>query len=427
MDSASYTGSTAVIGWDNVGEDVKIQIGWIDEPVSLARANASITAGRHSWTAEYVDVLGWYQSREPQDSIASLTEGSSDDGSIRFTDENGDNYLDDGDYFVVSDLTRPTADSAVRTYLFRCQWPMDDHEPAFTSGHSFFAYLLMTNNGVVRIYPSGHNSMQITPQCQLLTSMEGEGRRFTVSQLFWDDPIEWSDTQIIFSDGVNHERTSIGSGDLLGTGPITKTYPDFILGDVIVTCSVTDMDGNDWIDKGDFLIISPASGSFKENTTHETDLIFRPTGERAAWSQFRMGAQPRSNISVAKVIGQALFECTEPMYYTADDYGHIYNNSMDVAWSEVVVRLSDGSNSTSWSPPLDGRRPGSLSGSVRTLGGLTVGCVYGDLQGNGFINRGDNLVVAIYSGGDFSPSQTYSLTIEYAITGELICAASYTG
>lgn len=428
MDSISYVGSNAVVSWDDVGPDVKIQIRWIGEPVSLAEANASLTAGRHSWTGEYVDTLGWYQNSEPQDSMTVLTAGLSSGGSIRFTDTNEDGYLDDQDCFVISNLARPTMDSAVKTYLFRCQWPRDHETTALAQGLSFFVYLIMTSKGVVCLDYSGHQSTPITPQCQLLTSIEGEGRRFTVAHMFGEEPIPWSQVKISFSDGNQFESTSLGTGDLSGAGPTTKTYPDFLLGGTLVTLTVTDESGNDEVDKGDFFVIRPSQGSFRLNTTYLTDLIYGPTAERAAWTQFRVGAQPRSNLSVTSTAYDARLEFVEQTYNrTLDYYSNTEYTPMDVSWDEVVVRLSDGSNSTLWSPPPDARDIGLPAGFLRTLGNLTVGCVHGDLQGNGFVNRGDYLVVTIFSGGGFSPSSSYSLTVEYAVTGEPICEASFSG
>ncbi len=420
VDAVSLVGTSIWMSCDNYGEDVKIQIHWTDEPVSLQKANASVAAGRHSWMMEYIDVMDRYTQMEPSDRMARLDQGVSDRGMIQFHDANDDNYLDDGDYFILSGLTRPTADSAVKCYMFDCQYP-NELSLIPDSGSHLTAYLIMTNKGVV-----GHDlragSSSMTPQTQIMNSIVGEARRFTVSKLI-SSPIPWSETRIQFSNSGVYNETVISPGDLLGGEPTTKAYPDLTFNGVTYACSVTDLAGNDQVDIGDYVTFRPAAGAFQEGAYFQMGLVYMRTHERMGSSEFVIGDQPFSNVTMTRLPEEITLEFSETMHNESDKY---FYRHMDVSWNDTLVRLSDGANTTEWGP-LKAQDLGSIVDSGRDLGNLNISCTFHDLQDNGFVNRGDAITFLVLSGGGFSASRTYEVEIEYRVTGDAICGATFTG
>ena len=104
----------------------------------------------------------------------------------------------------------------------------------------------------------------------------------------------------------------------------------------------------------------------------------------------------------------------------------------NVSWSDVRVYLTDGYNSTVWSPvatDLDGGTVAVANYSTRMLGTLSVCCWVADLAGNGLINGADYIALFTYGGAiTFRPGVVYTFVLVYEPTGEWIgTGTSFTG
>jgi len=103
--------------------------------------------------------------------------------------------------------------------------------------------------------------------------------------------------------------------------------------------------------------------------------------------------------------------------------------SADMQWSDVTIRLSDGTNWIHWTPAtssLDNATTSKQVLGVMTLGSLSVFCNITDLAGNGYVNQGDYFALTT-GGGSFSAATTYTCAITYDPTGEEICHISFNG
>lgn len=102
----------------------------------------------------------------------------------------------------------------------------------------------------------------------------------------------------------------------------------------------------------------------------------------------------------------------------------------DVKWGDVMIQLSEGLNTTSWTNLTTASLVSPISptvwhyGSPLVLDDLHVFLNITDLSGNGKINRGDSLTFTTFSSPAFITSYTYMLTIVYKPTGGSILSAA---
>lgn len=96
----------------------------------------------------------------------------------------------------------------------------------------------------------------------------------------------------------------------------------------------------------------------------------------------------------------------------------------DVAWDQIKVQLTDGTNFAEWEPvttDLDGGAAVTANYSVKALGTLSVCCHVTDVGGNGFVSGSDYMRVFTYGGATpFSSGTTYTAVLIYTETGEKI-------
>ncbi len=107
--------------------------------------NATIRKGLESWSVEYIAVIGQYNVNPEIDFIGSLEDGIGEKGELGFVDANSNGLLDDEDYFKVN-LTRPSENSAVYTYLLMIN-RAEDQGTNLLGGTT---YIAMTNRGTLR-------------------------------------------------------------------------------------------------------------------------------------------------------------------------------------------------------------------------------------------------------------------------------------
>ena len=96
----------------------------------------------------------------------------------------------------------------------------------------------------------------------------------------------------------------------------------------------------------------------------------------------------------------------------------------DVAWDQIKVQLSDGTNFAEWetnTADLDGGSAVTMNYTTDTLGTLTVCLLVTDVGGNGFVSGSDYFKVYTYGGATpFASGTTYSAVLIYTETGEKI-------
>ena len=94
----------------------------------------------------------------------------------------------------------------------------------------------------------------------------------------------------------------------------------------------------------------------------------------------------------------------------------------EIAWDDVTVQMSDGTNFAEWTPltaNLDGGSAISTNLSVDALDTLSVCCVVFDVSGNGYVSGSDYFKVYTYGGATaFSSATTYTAVLIYEETGE---------
>jgi hypothetical protein len=103
----------------------------------------------------------------------------------------------------------------------------------------------------------------------------------------------------------------------------------------------------------------------------------------------------------------------------------------EVVWSDVMMTLSDGWETVSWHPTtqeLTSTYPPTTwrFGSGQQMGAIDVWLNVTDLAANGRVGNGDYITLTT-SGGQFSMSTTYTLTLIYEPTGSAMVNYNFTG
>ena len=419
LQAISWVRAEWVIGVDDLGDDVTVRVDKANEPVPLGISNCSIKAGANLGIMEYIDLLGFYGDQPLLDKISSLEESNGENGTITFLDVNEDGYLDDGDTFTLTNLTRPTTDLGAQTYLLWVERELFPEEPdRYDNPGMFFVYLIMTRNGV---FWTTSGEMPIATSH--LTPVDNG---VSVSVEYVSRPVRWNDIELAFHDGTQFARWTPNE-TMLGSGPDASfNCGTEDLGDLSWECSVIDVEGDGCIGVGDMIELMPSSNaSLEDGDTFTAMVIFRPIGEQILSESFHFGMEPTSECSVT--IEDEILEATfAPVHNgTGRDY-----MLMDVMWSEVVVTVDDGTNTTDWQPDpsaLDVGEPASWTDSDAILGTLILECSAFDLQGNGLVNSGDMVRIAVTSDDGFSPGAEYTVCIRYLPTNTDLFSITFDG
>jgi len=103
--------------------------------------------------------------------------------------------------------------------------------------------------------------------------------------------------------------------------------------------------------------------------------------------------------------------------------------SKKVAWGDVSMLLTDGTNTKEWKPLTTDLNNGTAAnwvGGSQMLGSLKVFLNVTDLTGNGYVNQGDCFTLTV-GGGVFSTTATYTITIMDIPLAAAICHIDFQG
>lgn len=403
----------------NQGADVKTMVTFLREPIPLDCVNCTLRSGSGSFLGEYLDLMGRYMRNNVTDRIASLQTPTSVNGTVEFSDSNSDSYLDNGDYFVFKNITRPEERSGLRTYLMTLEWwgePADDEEDNQAS-----IYYWVTCDGAVLFSAD-------TPMARLHRSSDGLAERVTFD--FIDRPLTWDDVVILLvSDSIipSNGHWYPEATDLTGTAPRTMVYPSQAVGSTNVVLTCTDVQGDGIIQEGDFFTFDAADGlGFPEGVRYELRIPYEGTySEMAVPIGFARGSEPKSTLSVdglgASIVGEF-----STVYNETDGDSVLF----DVCWDELQFVLSNGTAGASLLPPegfLSGIPGSPVTLGMFSLGDLSVVCNVTDLNGDGMVNRGDRVTLVAIDAERFLSSETYSLSVVYLPESSVMCSVTFSG
>jgi len=101
--------------------------------------------------------------------------------------------------------------------------------------------------------------------------------------------------------------------------------------------------------------------------------------------------------------------------------------SSAVEWSDLVIVVTDGTNSVNWTITAEGLDGGSYSVvecPSQDLDGLIVYLNITDTTGNGTVNAGDSFTITA-SGGTFVPASHYRVTLIYGPTEDMMVSKRF--
>ena len=124
----------------------------------------------------------------------------------------------------------------------------------------------------------GFGSDGFTPAIQIISrGTVPNGFRFTLSSP--THSVVWSDLGITLSDSSSTVSWSPDSEDLTGPGPTSVVSGTGAMGLLSVRCSVTDIEGNGYINNGDsFELVTVSGDTFSPAVEYTLRLLYQPDG-----------------------------------------------------------------------------------------------------------------------------------------------------
>ena len=417
--SVSWVFSEFVFALEESEGQLRVEVEKASEPVPLAMSRCSLRAGVHTEAEEYMDVLGWYSGQPDIDTMPSLLDSEGINGTIKFSDLNADGYLDDGDHFTLLNLTRPDTASGTQTYLFTVQREKYPEEYEAEELHQvLMVYIIMTEDGFLLVTdgqsPTGRSYASVEPDCLSMTLD------------YMSLPVSWDDIKLLAGDGNYFAEFTPDSAALSTGSPSSYSCGVSGLRDLELECVVSDISGNGFADAGDVIEFHARNGThFNETRDFDLRVIYAPVGTEITRETIDLLAWPESECLLST--GDDFVTATLNPMYNGTDRSY---ERVDVIWTDVMVRVTDGDNETGWNmsfEDLDGGEPVNWTSAEQTLGNLSLICTVVDLQGNGLANAGDRITVAVTDGGAYAEATTYTITLVHAPTGADIFIATFTG
>ncbi|MEW5748962.1 MAG: hypothetical protein AB1793_09310 [Candidatus Thermoplasmatota archaeon] len=406
----------------DTGDEVVVNLRGCPEPLPLGMARCSLMSGMNTGTIEYLDIMGEYSDNPCLDTIPDMASGAGVNGTILFEDDDG--YLDGGDSFRLRNLSRPDTASGAQTYLLsvkRDLYPFEDNESYFEKVLS--VYIIMTMEGVLWVEgpAPGVESAIISSHHSTLP----DGEAFTVDYVSGE--LSWNGSVILLHDGTAAASWYVPLGLLDSGSPETQPLGVRTLGDLSVEIVVSDLAGNGLIDVGDRMEAVARDGtSFEAGVRYSFRVDSQATDAPALGEDFVYLAGPVSEctLSASEELASAVFG---PVHNgTGEDY-----EDVDVVWGEVLVRLGSEGDSIEWhlaTEDLWGDGQTSWVSNESALDGVTMTCSVLDLQGNGAVDAGDAVEIAVLqTGGAFDPDAEYTVSFVYLPTGSAIYTGTFAG
>jgi hypothetical protein len=420
IQSVSWIWAEFALDVEDLGDEVVLKIERCSDPVPLESVSCDLRAGDEVGMMEYYDLLYFYRDNPCNDAIPDLSIGDSLNGTMDFSDADG--YLDDGDSFTLRNLTRPDTESGAQTYLLRVErdryaFEEYDEDPEYV----FFAYLIMTKNGVLW----GTTQEGFASPGSAFSYDIPDGRAMTVDYLA--EPVSWNSSILQFDTGAELAEWEPPVG-FLGSGSAgTQSLGVRSTQDLTVECIVTDLEGNGLIDIQDRIEFVARDGtSLEVGEGYWMGVRYKPTFEYVIRESFLYLADPTSGC--AMTVGEELASVVfGPVHNgTGEDY-----EDVDVAWGEVLVRLESDGNLTEWhltTEDLMGEGRSSWESEEIPFGSMSLVCAVTDLQGNGVVNTGDVVELKpVLPGESFDGGTEYTLSFLYLPTGSTIFYETFTG
>jgi len=402
----------------NQGEDVKTSITWFGEPVPLEQINCTLKSGRASYTREYIDVLGSFEQNNVSDRIDRLSDSMGQNGTIEFVDANSDSYLDNGDFFLLKNLSRPSMTSGLMTHMLVIDWPLEP-DSIYGNGPTLGFYYQMTSRGV--LYPILADS----PAARVFMSDDDDAKKCTFDWV--GGPLAWDDIIIQVTDGTNYVTWEPAAANFSEGPTHMLELPSQMLGTIEVGVVCADLAGDRLVQEGDFFVVAPEDvGGFPEDQDFEALVLSEETHERMGFGMwFSETATPESTLtSVRTAEAQRL---TFSTVHNGTDNSFRY---FPVPWDELAIVLDDGGNESTLCPPSGFLHENS--GSTRLVGEFLLGavpftCNATDLNGDGYVNAGDCITIVPSGPMGFSPSLSYTCSIIYAPESSLMASVAFAG
>jgi hypothetical protein len=401
-----------------VNGDVQVSVNFVSNPIPLEDANSSLRGGHFSWAGEYIDILGEPQWRNETDHMATLVQSSGESGIIHFTDANLDGYLDEGDYFILKNLTRPTTESGFKTYVFKIGWPGDPDWNYMTDNGFAMSYLPMISKGLLRYIDTD------TPGVRIVRNAIPSGFEFTVV-LVDGVPLDWDNVTADLYVLGNWEEWPISTANLTGAPGTSMRYPAVTVGSFSVLFNLTDAQGDGLLDEGDKFSFT-ADGTPFSNESYIQASLMSKLNDANMWT----GGFPVNSTPVSRVSSEAISTGIRVVFGAPHTGTNNTYEDFDVPWRQLRISLSDGNDTTFWTLGPNDLNSGAgvtLSLSPATLGPLTVICNVSDIQGNGYLNGWDSISIATTGMDRFSSSATYTMNLTYLPAMNELCSVSFTG
>lgn len=285
---AAVAGTVLTIASES-NESLVLQVFDRNPVLPLDQLNCSLRVGRHSFAQEYIDVLGigsdGHEYGNEIDSIVDLAAEQGPNGTLSFNDVDGDGNLSQNDTFELRDLDRPDMPSGAFTYALVLEIDSNEYQENLSADAYPMAYLVMTDRGVLSHPTQQTPYMRIEGEVMSDTEVKATFVR-TERNPSWDDvelAVHYSN-QSYWTGSWNPTAGGLNNGtqSLLEMQAIT-------VGDLTLTCRITDISGNGVVNEGDYFVVTAAGGTpFTPGTHYEVLVLFEPNMASMASFSFEM-------------------------------------------------------------------------------------------------------------------------------------------
>ena len=424
MNAVSYVGSDGgMIRVLNEGNNVRVEIDWLGEPAYLNTTNCTLVGGTRSGMMDYYFIWDSDGHHNETDTIHDLTNRVGHNHTIEFFDENSDGYLDNGDSFLLRNLTRPETECGIKTYMFHVEWPLSPEMDPDFDPFGLWCYIPVRKGGAV--WPAWWQGQESGRTPAVRGFLESDDGAQTLTIDYVSGMIPWENITIQLSDGTNFAQW-----EPTDPNPLAESLGIKKLGLLDVDANITHVAGSGVVSVGDRITVSAAAGDFSSSVVYSFGIVYEGTGELAIRKSFCLNDTPVAQFRPYPSLGEGTVNGTGFTFTPVHTGVNNTYRPFDLSWDDVIVSLRDGANNVSWT--LSSNSLDLDVGSSACFGNLTLGSVdvflyVWDLNGDGQANSGDRLELRTPGSTGFGSTTTYSITAIYSQKGTDICSTEFTG
>ncbi len=233
----------------------------------------------------------------------------------------------------------------------------------------------------------------------------------------------WNEVELVLNDSASIVSITMRTDDLDNGFRSRVLFADIAFGPAMVFCNVTDLQGNGWVDNGDYFAFTTGTVThFDPNTLNTVKVLHDPSQTTMCNSSFQgYKILPAVTMDVSSLLFGYYYFVT--FIDSRVDWGDltIELKPIGTIWQDVTIWPK-------WSPAtsdLSGGEPRYKNFSEQLVGNTTFSCNITDHAGNGYLDQGDNIYLS--ARGYTFPGRSCHLAISYEPSSYYLWNSSFRG